>query len=116
MRHEASFQLGRRPAVSALGRLPRPEDAARCRGEPGAAQRFEAADAWSSIMRNTLRYGVLAIALLAPLSALAEFGDPSPNAWGIGGVNSSADPSPAQASPPPCRPGAHSPPHPDKRG
>ena len=42
-------------------------------------------------MKNTLKYGVLAIAHFAPITAFAEMGDPSPNSWGIGGVNVSAE-------------------------
>jgi hypothetical protein len=68
------------------------------------------------IMRSTLRYGVLALALLAPLSAFAEFGDPSPNAWGVGGVNSSASQSPAKASASLCGPGEHSAYFPNQQG
>ena len=52
----------------------------------------------SSIITSTLKYGALAIALLAPVGAFAEMGDPSPNATGIGGANSSAEQSPALAS------------------
>jgi len=48
-------------------------------------------------MKNILKYGVLVVTLLTPLSAYAGFGDPSPNAWGVGGVNDSASQSPAEA-------------------
>ena len=49
-------------------------------------------------MKNILRYGALIVSLLTPLSAYAGFGDPSPNAWGVGGVNDSASQSPAESS------------------
>jgi hypothetical protein len=59
-------------------------------------------------MKNTLKYGVLVFALLAPMTAFAEMGDPSPNATGIGGVNDSAEMSPALSSLRLCGPGTHS--------
>ena len=67
-------------------------------------------------MKNTLKYGVLVIALLAPMTAFAEMGDPSPNAWGIGGVNASAEQSPALASTQLCGPGTHSAYFPNRQG